>query len=258
MQNSLAPLNSPKKTLHPVRAAVWLALRTALWTALILASGLYCANEGILPQRGKPPAGKEIIHKPAPIPARQKSSRLPAAGAVRTAATDPLALIKPGKPLPGLERKAASRRAPAAIPRMRPATFGSSGGGFAPLLADYAENRASAPSPAATDRKAREEEGVFLGQAALSKKVRLKGARPVSAAAEKRYTGTDREAGELRAVILSRAEAAEAERKRLRRGRLILAGWIVLAALAIMLIASRVVKAWRLLEKPEGKHWTLK
>lgn len=125
-------------------------------------------------------------------------------------------------------------------------------------MADYAVNSAPASRQPAADRKVREEEGVFLGRTALAKKIRMKGSLPVSAAAERRYTGADREAEKLRAVILNRAEAAEAERKRLRRQRVLIAGWIVLAALVIMLIASRVVKAWRLLERPEGTHWTLK
>lgn len=257
MPKSLLPLNPPRTTLHPVRAAFYLLLRTALWTSLILAAGLYCAKEGAFSGFNRPPAEKKYFKSPASPPAPARNAAPAAAAPARTAATDPLSLIKPAE-APVTAARPGARRAAAVIPRMKPMAFGGSGGNFAPLAADTAANSVAARPAPAVNRGGRAQEGVFLSRAALSKKIRLKGSAPVSAAAEKRYTGADKEAEKLRAALRGRAEAAEAEAKRLRREQLWAAGWIILAAFVIMLITSRIIKAWRLLEKPEGKHWTLK
>ncbi|MEI7528835.1 MAG: hypothetical protein WCK76_07815 [Elusimicrobiota bacterium] len=251
-----------------MRALFHLLLRTAALTALILASGLYCVKEGALngfkwnrPGTTAPPAENTPAEKPAVLPAPEKAAPGAAGRTARTAPADPLALIKPDEPparrTSGVPKPAA-RGGPAAIPRMRPVTFGGSGGKFARLTADDPAGSVAAAQPPAAGGRARAEDGVVLTPDALSKKIRVKGAAPVSPAAEKRYTGADPEAGKLRAAIRAKAEAAAAARRQLRREQFMAAGLLLLAALAIILIPSRLIKAWRLLEKPEGKHWTLK
>ncbi|MCK5583002.1 MAG: hypothetical protein KAI33_04395, partial [Elusimicrobiales bacterium] len=57
-----------------------------------------------------------------------------------------------------------------------------------------------------------------------------------------------------------RLEAIETEllRKNLLHEKLWLVALITLLGIAMMLLGSRVIRALRLLKKPEGKHWTLK
>ncbi|MCX5791996.1 MAG: hypothetical protein NTY45_07240 [Elusimicrobia bacterium] len=250
-----------------MRALFHLLLRTAVWAALILASGLYCVKEGALngfkwnrPVTTAPQAENLPVEKPVVLPAPDRAAPA-AAGTARTAPADPLALIKQDEPPPrraSPDRKPAARGGPAAIPRMRPVTFGGSGGNFARLTADEPAGSGAAAHPPAAGGRARAEDGVVLTPGALSKKIRVKGAAPVSPAAEKRYTGEDPEAEKLRAAVRAKAEAAAAARRQLRREQFMAAGLLLLAALAIILIPSRLIKAWRLLERPEGKHWTLK
>ncbi|HNW43713.1 MAG TPA: hypothetical protein PKI19_04360 [Elusimicrobiales bacterium] len=261
MQNSSLPLNRPKATLRPARALFRLLLRTALWTAVILACGLYCFKEVALPGFSRPRSAQQSINAAVPLPAAESRTR-PAAGRFRTAATDPLALIKPAAlPAESGEEGAArrpARPAAAGIPRMKTMGFGESGGGFAPMRTAAAGAARPARARAAAAADSGGEEGVILPAAALSGKIGMKGSAPVSAAAEKRYSGADKEAEALRAAVRARTEASEALKKRLRNEQLILAGWILLAATGLMLTASRLIRAWRQLDKPEGKHWTLK
>ena len=212
------------------------------------------------PVTAAPPAEIMSAEKPVVLPAPERAA--PAFGrTARTAPADPLALIRAEEPPPrraGDVRKPAARGGPAAIPRLRPVTFGGSGGNFARLTADEPAGPGAAAQPPAAGGRARAEDGVVLAPGALSKKIRVKGSAPVSPAAEKRYTGADPEAEKLRAAIRAKNEAAVAERRQLRREQFMAAGLLLLTALGIILIPSRLIKAWRLLERPEGKHWTLK
>lgn len=262
MSKASFPLNPPKKTFHPVKAALYLLLRTAIWTSLILILGIYYVKEGgVSVAQRLPPAKTTFKNSVSLLPAPSAVSRQEAGATVRTASTDPLALIKTGnKPIIPRVVRASQQRArntQVAIPRLRPMAFGESGGNFAQLGTDKPERTpAAGPGPAAVS-PAYAQEGLVLTSAALSRKIHIKGSAPVSAAAEKRYTGADKEAEMLRVVLRSKAEAAEAASKQLRREQLMAGGIIMLSALVIMLVASRVIKAWKTLEKPEGKHWTL-
>ena len=91
-----------------------------------------------------------------------------------------------------------------------------------------------------------------------TKKIKVKGSAPVSKSLEERYTGTDREGEIARKKKELEFEAARARQKQLRREQLTLAGLLTLGTALVMLTGSRLVKAVKLLHKPEGRHWTLK
>ena len=243
-------LNPPRTSLRPWRALLFLLFRTSVWTAMSLACGLYYVNGALRQAPGKPAAETAVEAKK---PARRTPLKNPpeAPRSVGLEIADPLSLIKIPKAGP------ASKEGPErtkARPRLKAVTFAGSGGSFNTLERDEPEQ---APESRA-ENTPHDEEAVLLPPAALSKKVKVKGARPVSAITGKKYSGVDPEAELLRERIRRQAEAAETAKAQLRHEKLLFAGWLALLALAAMLIPSRVIKAWRLIHKPEGSHWTLK
>jgi len=99
---------------------------------------------------------------------------------------------------------------------------------------------------------------IAITQAALSRKIKVRGARPVSASLEKRYASVDKEAEKLRSEFRRKAEAAEIARKQRLRKQIELSALILAIAAMLAIAASRIVKAWRAIQKPDGTHWTLK
>ena len=261
MSKSTLALNPPKKTFHPVKAALYLLLRTAIWTSLILILGILYIKEGGIADTRRLPAEKKSFKNSVVLPVLPAGASYEPVLPEHTAPADPLALIKTGSkaaPRAINTSRQKMRNVPPVLPRLRPMGFGESGGNFAQLGTDKPERSpAASPRPVAVS-PAYAQEGLVLTPGALSKKIKVKGSVPVSAAAEKRYTGVDKEAEMLRAALRAKVEAAEAARKQLRREQFMAAGIIVLSALVIMLVASRIIKAWKTLEKPEGKHWTFK
>ncbi len=251
--NEHAPrLNPPKVTLHGGRALFYLLLRTSLWTAVILACGLYYVNEALRPAPVKPAAAAAARAKKTPRPpALEKPPKAPPAQGPEMA--DPLSLITAPRAGASTYEKKGARALSAARTRLKAVTFGGSGGNFVPLGQEEQEQ-----APGLTESAPRDQDAVLLPASAMLSSVKVKGARPVPAAAGKKYSGVDPEAEFLRERMRRQAEAAEAYRIRLRNEKLSLAGWLILLVLAVTLIASRVVKAWRAIHKPEGSHWTLK
>ncbi|MBU2573247.1 MAG: hypothetical protein KKH28_04130 [Elusimicrobia bacterium] len=99
---------------------------------------------------------------------------------------------------------------------------------------------------------------MFLKPSHSAPKLKMPGARPVSVALEKRYSGIDPESEMLRARERAKAAAAEAAKKQLFKEKLQLCGIITLLALPVMLFGSRILRALRLMNNPEDTHWTLK
>ena len=244
------PLNAPRRTMRPLRALSWLLLRTALWTALSAASCVYYFKEAGVPKFSPEPAAAVARALPAgPAPYAAPVDEPPAA--------DSLALIKDSQSGRAAGAKARGKRQVKTRLRMNPAAFGSSGGNFAPMGPRLERSVSKAPDDTVNARYA-EDGDIVLPAAALTKKVKLKGSAPVPAAVEKKYTGTDREGELLRAKKEMEVEAAAAAKRQLRREQLILAGLVLVGGSLVILIGSRIVKAVRLLHKPEGAHWTLK
>lgn len=241
-------LNPPKTTLRRGRDLFFLGLRTAAWTAVALACALYFINDSIRPAPGKPavrtePAAGKSARRTAinPPPRTHRASGLEIA--------DPLALIK--GPRAYGEGNAPAKKT--AVPRFKTVTFAGSGGKFAALGQDEQE-----PAQARAENPPRDQEAVLLPASALGKAVKVKGARPVPVSTGKKYSGIDPEAEFLRERMRRQAAEYEAGKVRLRNEKLLLTGWLTLLVLAAMLIPSRVIKAWRLIHKPEGSHWTLR
>jgi len=246
-------LNSPWSAFGWRRSLILKLLLTAFWTALVVAAGLYGVKRVLerepaapeAPVAAEPAAAQEDEALPAP-------ERLPLADAGSGAAPSAgsLALVKKEKFPEDPEPDAPSRQA--ARPRLRPASFGGSGGNFPrPGFSEETE----APVPA---RRRNLPEGVILNQAALAKKIKVKGARPVSVATAKRYSGIDPESDALRFFKQRQAEALAESYKQLRREQLLLSGLILLSIIVLMVAGSRVIHALRLIEKADGPHWTLK
>ncbi|OGR64829.1 MAG: hypothetical protein A2X31_02755 [Elusimicrobia bacterium GWB2_63_22] len=242
-------LNSPWSAFGWRRSLLLKLLLTGFWTALVLAAGLYGVKKVLEREpaaaAAEPPMPEQ---EDAPLPAPE---RLPLADAGYGPGpkAGSLALVKKGTLPEDPEPDAVLR---AARPRLRPASFGSSGGNFASAglgreAADQAPARARIP-----------DEAVVLNQAALKKKIAVKGARPVSAATAKRYSGIDLESEALRLVRLRQEEALAASYKQLRREQLTLSALISLLIIVLTVLGSRVIHALRLIEKPDGSHWTLK
>ena len=244
-------LNSSWSAVGWRRSLILKLLLTAFWTALVLAAGLYGVKRVLERQPAAPesPAAEELVpaQEDEALPAPE---RLTLADAGTAPSAGSLALIKKGT-LPGdAEPDAVSRQS--AKPRLRPASFGGSGGNFAsPGFGEEAE--AAAPA-----RKRNLPDGVVLNQAALAKKIAVKGARPVSVATAKRYSGIDPESDALRYFKGRQAEAQAEAYKQLRREQLTLSGLILLFIVVLMVAGSRVIHALRLIEKPDGPHWTFK
>lgn len=251
-------LNSPKKTLRPVKAMISLLLRTALWTSAILACGLYFTNEAVLPAMRKKAAAAKILPD-APLP-EPDLKFAPAPGIKQPLpAADPLAMVrKYEQPATAGRAAAASRQAGTAIPQLK---AGREEGWFAQVDFRPGEDRRIAVKEHVlrAGRRGENAEGaVLLPGSALEKKVALAGAKPVSSAAEKKYTGADKEAEKLREELKSRAEAGRERARRLRNEKLFLGGIILIISAILILLLSRTISAWRSIHKPEGSHWTLK
>ena len=179
--------------------------------------------------------------------------------------SDPLDLIKVRKsPAKSSRKKTRSVSNKAAKPRLRRVGMGSSGGNFAKPLYKYKTIRKVRPakkvysSALSAEQTDDENEEIILTPYDLTKKIKVKGAKPVSVEQAKLYTDMDLEAEALREA--RRLEAIETEllRKNLLHEKLWLVALITLLGIAMMLLGSRVIRALRLLKKPEGKHWTLK
>jgi hypothetical protein len=246
-------LNSSWSAFGWRRSIILKLLLTAFWTALVLAAGLYGVKQVLEREPAAPEA--PVAAEPAPEPEAEPlpaPERLPLADAGSGASTSAgsLALVKKGKLPEDPEPDAASKRA--ARPRLRPASFGGSGGNFAsPGFGEETE----APAP---DRRRNLPDGVILSQTALAKKIKVKGARPVSVATAKRYSGIDPESDALRFFKQRQAEAQAESYRQLRREQLLLSGLILLSIIALMVAGSRVIHALRLIEKADGPHWTFK
>ncbi|PIU20192.1 MAG: hypothetical protein COT18_03550 [Elusimicrobia bacterium CG08_land_8_20_14_0_20_59_10] len=255
------PLKAPRRTMRPVRALLYLLLRTAVWTALITISGLYCLNEVPIPALNGP---RQETRGAAPEPAAPPGPEAPAPYAIsRTEPprADSFAMIRrqAGQP----DHSPANTEKPEPRPRkpvLRPVGFGSSGGNFAAMRREESEAASgNGRRQARASRRDYYQDGaIVLSEAALSKKIKVKGSAPVSKSLEERYTGTDREGEIARKKKELEFEAARARQKQLRREQLTLAGLLTLGTALVMLTGSRLVKAVKLLHKPEGRHWTLK
>lgn len=245
-------LNPPKATLHAGRALFYLLLKTFLWTAVLLACGLYYANESLRPAPVKPAAAAAARAKKTPrTPALKEPPKAPPPQGPEMA--DPLSLITAPKAGANTYEKKGARAQTAARTRLKAVTFGGSGGNFVPLGQEEQER-----APGRTKSAPRDQDAVLLPASAMLRSVKVKGARPVPAAAGKKYSGVDPEAEFLRERMRRQAAAAEEAKLQLRNEKLLLSFWLALLALAAMLIPSRVIKAWRLIHRPEGSHWTLK
>ncbi|MDO8806019.1 MAG: hypothetical protein Q7R35_16500 [Elusimicrobiota bacterium] len=254
MGNRVFNLKPQMTTLRARSALPARLLLTAFYTAVILAAGLY----GV---RHWPAAPHEITQtepqpeEPAALPEPEHAAFYPRAAAPG-AASGSVAMVKAGK-APAEEPPESYRpaaRAAAGKPRLRPATFGSSGGNFA---TQPRETTAPVYAPPAARARVSERE-ILLKPSDFTKKIKVKGARPVSAAGAKRYSGMDKESEMLRARRLAEIAAAKAAEELLLREKLKLVGLITFVVLAISLLGSRVIRALHLLDNPEGPHWTLK
>ncbi len=243
MSEPSARLKPPRKTLRGRHELSQRLLRTALATAIITASGLYLLNDTLRSPRINP------AQRPSPPAGTAAAPALSPPAVASAALTDPLALIKHSKAAE--EYGAAPRKAEP--PRLKAVTFAGSGGNFSAL-----GQKAREQETARTGSALRDQEAVLLPAYALKKAVRVKGAGPVPASIGKKYSGVDPEAESLRERLRRQAEADKTGKARLRDEKLLLIGWLILLVLAAMLIPSRLIKAWRLIHKPEDSHWTLR
>lgn len=246
-RKSALPTTGPRKTLRPGRYFFRLALRTALWTSIIIACFVYAVNEGAFR-----PAAVSGEKKPS-LTAQRPVQEVPMAvvPAYAPPRADSLALVKP--PPRGGASKPVRQKAP--LPRL---VSNTSGRWFAKV--DFRPAGSAAlqePGQEVTPRGPGDGE-VALTKAALTKKIKVGGARPVSASLEKRYSSVDKEAERLRSEFKRKAEAGEIKRKQELRGHLEVSAVILALAAVLAVAASRILKAWRAIQKPEGTHWTLK
>ncbi len=99
---------------------------------------------------------------------------------------------------------------------------------------------------------------MLLKPSGPGKTIQIAGAKPVSEAMERRYAGKDPESEMRKARERAKAEEAEAAAKRLLRDQLKLSAILMVVGLFVMIFGSRILRAMRLLDEPEGTHWTLK
>jgi len=253
MESRALNLKPQRTTLRSRRPLILRLLLTAFCTAAVLTAGIYGLKKRL---EAVPARVAQAAAKARAEPQPEDSGALPgpepavlyAAAAAPGAAPDSVAMVKTGRAPAGDQSESAGSAARASRPRLRPVGFGSSGGKFAtPMYEEPAAARARRP-----------EDGILLKPSDLTKKIKVKGAGPVSPAKAKRYSGIDPEAEALRARVRAKAAAAEAARKRLLLKKLELSGLIALLGLAVILAGSRVIRALRLLKRSEGAHWTLK
>lgn len=247
-RKSALPSTGPRKTLRPGRYYSRLALRTALWAAIIAGCFAYAVHEGVFM-----PAAPSAAPKTPPA-VRRPREELPMA-VVPTYAppqADSLALIR------AAPRGRASTPVPqqkAAIPRL---VSNTSGRWFAKINFSPESTDGLQEPPQEETRRRPDDGEIAITKAALGRKIKVKGARPVSASLEKRYASVDKEAERLRSESVRKAEAAEIARKQRQRGHIELSAIILAAAALLAIAASRIIRAWRSIQKPDGTHWTLK
>lgn len=244
---SPVPRGAPRKTLRPWRYYPLLALRTAALTAIVLACFAYAVREGAFEPA---PAA---VERPEPVPApavlETPMAVFPAAERPRS---DSLAMVK----TPARTAEKAPARQAAGRPRLSPE---ASGRWFAKVdFQRRGENQEETAEAAEAPRRNLPDGAVVIGGAELSRKIKVKGSRPVPPAAARRYSLVDKEAEGLRLERLRLAEAAEAARQRELRKRAALAALALALLAALSVAASRVISAWRSIHKPDGPHWTLK
>lgn len=235
---SFPPLHSPKRTLRGRRALVYLLLRTALWMSIIIASAVYLASDALKPPPVEPPA-EDVSEEPPPLPPPALHDPDESGRGRRQDQAGTLQLVQP------------LAAEPRAMPRSRSIpSLADSRGSFMNRPGFFRNSNLAASRPAMR-REAME------GPALLEKKFIAKGVAPVSSETGKRYN-PDKDAEKAREKVRRQAEAAELARKRLLKEKVKLTLLITVVATAIMILGSRVIKALRLLDEPEGPHWTLK
>ncbi len=246
-RKSALPSTGPRKTLRPGRYFSLLALRTALWTAILVACFAYAVNEGAF-RPGFISAEKKTS------PAEQRPRQETPMAVVPEYAppqADSLALVK-AAPRGGAGRPVRQKEA---SPRL---VSNTPGRWFAKIdFRSAGSGAVQEPGQEAAPRGPADGE-VALNKAALAKKIKVGGARPVSASLEKRYSTVDKEAERLRSEHNRKAEAEEIKRKQKLQGHIELSAALLALAAFLAIAASRVIKAWRAIQKPDGTHWTLK
>ena len=254
METRLFKLKPQKSRLHSGYPLFIRLLFTAFCAAAVLAAGLYGFKMWLEPSHAEiiPPASQ--LRKSAALP-RPEEAVLHYPSDNKGTASGSLALVKPWKYSAENHRERPRSPARAAErPLLRPVAFGDSGGNFPEL---YRAPEAGVQPPPAPRPRISEGE-IFLSPSDLRKKVKVKGSKPVSKELAKRYSGVDPEAERLREQLRAKTAAAEAFRKRLLREKAELLVIIIILGLAVMLLGSRIIRALRLLKRPEGSHWTLK
>lgn len=243
MKPAFPPPHSPKRSLRSPFRLVYLLLRTALWTTMLAACGIYIAYDSFTPPPPEPPADAGFEESP-PLPELEKPEITGGRGR-RQKDAGTMKLVQ------GL----ASDEPPRMMTR-RSGYRTSSGGGFTLKKPKYAftselkGSKSALESGNAPDSEAKE-------AALLNKKFLPKGLAPVSAKTGKRY-GPDKEADRVRERARKKAEAAALARKQILLEKVKLVILVALISISLMILGSRVIKALDLLEKPEGPHWTLK
>lgn len=252
------PDRPPLRTLRPVRATLLLLLRTALWTAIITASAVYCLKEGALQAIAARAASAwraaaAVKAAAAPPPPRQAAEaglfEVPEPERPR----DPAALLKPLAPEPAPVRASAGRAPSREIPRLS-----TGGGNWFSKVNFSARKSVNARAEGAAPRTAALEGGVVLPPGSLTPAVRLRRAAPVPPETAARYSGVDPEADRLRAEARLKEEAARERAKKLLAEQVAAGLIVLLAGTALTLVLSRAIAAWREILKSSGTHWTLK
>lgn len=239
------PPHSPKRSLRSPFRLVYLLLRTALWTAMLAACGVYIAYDSLIPAPIAPP--EDAGWEESPPLAQPEKRELTDRSGRRQKETGTMDLVQA---IPSEQPRMAASRLSGSLPAFK------SAGGFTlkkPKYAFTAELRGpksdleSGYAPAGDAKEA----------ALLNKKFLPKGLAPVSTKAGKRYS-PDKEADSVRERARRKTEAAALARKQILLEKVKLVILVALVAISIMILGSRVIKALDILEKSEDRHWTLK
>lgn len=240
------------KTLRPGRRLFFLALRTLLLTCALLACLLYLAQEKASPPVDPPrqPAPEEAGNSLPAIRARAGKSRYGEDAVAAWPGAGSVEMVKS----PDISRDTKTSVKRTFIPRLQ-----TSGGDQGRWYAQVSFGPRDHPAEAAPETK-RETGGdaVFIPPGAVSKKIVVRGARPVSRKDEKRYASIDAKAEQLRQKRRLEGEAEKERLGLLRHEKAVISFWLILTLAAGLIAASRVIKAWRSIHKPDGPHWTLK
>jgi hypothetical protein len=235
----------PKAKLHNNRPLLVKLLLTIFYTAIILTLMVYGIKKLFEPLPTEIAQIEQQSQDPMAMPESKPAVLSPTA-------PDSTSLVKAGKALTENPQRN-SRSAPRAVgkPRLKAVKMGGSGGNFA-RINENKTNTYSAEQNDALDGK------IILTPSDLTKKIKVKGAKPISIEQAKRYADTDYEAEELREAQRMKDEKVELARKRVLFEKLGFLVLTTLSGLALMLLGSRIIRALHLLKKPEGPHWTLK